>query len=112
MQSGVSESLSNLTALITVVVFSVLLVIPAMRVHKIFYARNDIKETLREPGGALLGGFIALLIIYSVGKSLMRYEIISPDSEEFQSLELRIIRAIDGQESIAPHGPRTTRPEQ
>lgn len=111
-QSGVPGNLSSLTALITVVTFSALLVIPAMRVHKIFYVRNEIKESFREPGGVLLGGCVALLVVYSLGKSLMRYEIISPESEAYQSLEMRLIRAIDGNEQIAPYGVKTNRPEQ
>ena len=110
--SGVSIEVAGLTAALTIIVFSALLVVPAIRVHKIFYTRKEAKEEMKQPGGAFLGAIIALLIIYSLGKSLMRYELIQSDSEAYQSFELRIIRAIDGNETVPSHQPKTFRPEQ
>lgn len=110
--SGVPDHLAGLTALITIVVFSGLLVIPALRIHKIFYERRSLQESFRNPGGALLGALVALLLIYSLGRSLLRYEIVDPESEAYNSIEMRIIRAIDGNETITTHQSKTFRPEQ
>lgn len=110
--SGVPDHVAGLTALITIVVFSGLLVIPALRIHKIFYERRSFQESFRKPGGALLGALVALLLIYSLGRSLLRYEIVDSESEAYNSIEMRIIRAIDGNETISTHQPKTFRPEQ
>lgn len=109
--SGVPGHVAGLTALITIVIFSGLLVIPALRVHKIFYERKSIEEGFRKPGGAILGALIAILLIYSLGKSLLRYEIIAPESEAYNSIEMRIIRAIDGQDPVTPYSIKKIGPE-
>lgn len=109
--SGVPGHVAELTALITIVIFSGLLVIPALRVHKIFYQRKNIEEGFRKPGGAILGALIATLLIYSLGKSLLRYEIVEPESEAYNSIEMRIIRAIDGQEPVTPYSIKKSGPE-
>jgi hypothetical protein len=92
--SGVPEPIAGLTALITLLVFSALLVIPSLRLHRKFYSRTSETENLRRSGGGLLGFVLSLVLIYFTGQSLLKYGIIMDGSESYDSTLIRIIRAV------------------
>jgi hypothetical protein len=98
-RSGVPEHVAGLTALITILIFSGLLVVPSLRLHRVFYTRREIDERFRQPGGAGLALLVCVLLLYAFGKSLMRYDIIGPESDAYYSIEMRLIRAIDGSDA-------------
>jgi hypothetical protein len=93
-ESGVPEPIAGLTALITLLVFSGLLVIPALRIHRRFYVRSEETETMKRFGGGLLGLILGLVVCYFSGQSLLKYEIIDEFSESYGSMTIRIVRAI------------------
>ena len=92
--SGVPEPIAGLTALITLLVFSALLVIPSLRLHRKFYSRTSETENLRRSGGGLLGFILSLILIYFTGQSLLKYGIIMDGTESYDSTLIRIIRAV------------------
>ena len=98
--SGVPESFTGVTALLTLVIFSALLVIPALRLHTTHYQRKIEKEQYRQTGGIGLGLLIGVILIYFTGKSLVRHEFISFETESYNSFPIRIIRAISADDAL------------
>lgn len=96
LESGVPEPVAGLTALITLLIFSGLLVIPALRIHRRFYVRSEATETMKQFGGGLLGLLLSLIICYFSGQSLLKYQIIDEFSESYESTTIKIVRAISG----------------
>ena len=93
-ESGVPSDLAGMTSLITLVTFSALLVYPSLRLHSTFYERREIEEPYRRAFGLGLGVILGDLIIFLVCQSILRYDLVDPFSEEYQSIGLRIVRAI------------------
>ena len=100
LDSGVAEPLTGVTALLTLVTFSGLLVIPALRLHTTYYQRKIENENYRQVGGAGLGLVVGLLLIYFTGRSLVRYDFISVESESYNSAPIRVIRAISADDAF------------
>jgi hypothetical protein len=98
--SGVPDSFTGVTALLTLVIFSALLVIPALRLHTKYYQRKVEDEHYRQAGGIGLGLLIGLILIYFTGQSLVRYEFISYETESYDSVPIRIIRAISADNAL------------
>lgn len=95
-ESGVPPEIAGMTALITLVVFSALLVYPSLKLHSAFYERRELDEPYRRGFGFGLGFGIGILFVFLVGDSLMSYELIDSLSPEYHSVGLRLIRAILG----------------
>ena len=100
LDSGVAEPLTGVTALLTLVIFSGLLVIPALRLHTTYYQRKIENEQFRQVGGAGLGLVVGLLLIYFTGRSLVRHDFISVESESYYSTPIRVIRAISADDAF------------
>ncbi len=98
--SGVPDSFTGVTALLTLVIFSALLVIPALRLHTTYYQRKVENEHYRQAGGIGLGLLIGLILIYFTGQSLVRHEFISYETESYDSIPIRIIRAISADNAL------------
>ena len=98
--SGVPDSFTGVTALLTLVAFSALLVIPALRLHIKYYQRKVEDEHYRQAGGIGLGLLIGLILIYFTGQSLVRYDFISYETESYDSVPIRIIRAISADNAL------------
>ncbi len=95
-ESGVPTDLAGMTSLITLVTFSALLVYPSLRLHSTFYERKEIEEPYRRALGFGLGFVLGVLVIFLVGESILRYDLVDPFDEEYQSIGLRLIRVIVG----------------
>jgi hypothetical protein len=98
--SGVPEPLTGVTALLTLVTFSALLVIPALRLHTTYYQRKIENEQFRQAGGIGLGLLIGVILIYFTGRSLVRYDFISFETASYNSVPIRIIRAISADDAL------------